>query len=61
MAIYKTGKCSDSKVKVSNSVYVCSTGGHTEMASGKRKTKKCPKCNETMNLVSNNETTESND
>ena len=55
MAIYKTGKCSSSKceVKVSPSVYVCSDCGHTEMATGKRKTKKCPKCGEIMNLVSN--------
>jgi rubrerythrin len=53
MAIYKTGKCSNPEVKVSASVYVCSDCGHTEITSGKRKTKKCPKCGKTMNLVSN--------
>lgn len=53
MAIYKRGKCSDSNVKVSSSVYVCSDCGHTEIANGKRKTKKCPKCGEIMSLVSN--------
>lgn len=50
MTMIKRGT-TKSRVIVSSSIYVCGCG-HTEMASSlKKKSKKCPKCGEIMNLM----------
>ena len=46
MTILKRGTCS-SEVKISNTVYVCNSCGHTDMDGGK-----CPKCGNVLTMVS---------
>jgi Zn finger protein HypA/HybF involved in hydrogenase expression len=50
MPIVKKGKC-DSSVVSSSTIYVCNDCGHTEMANSSE-SKKCPKCEVNMVLVS---------
>lgn len=52
MSIFKKGTCS-SKVTISSTVYVCNSCGYTEIAKSETEgSKKCPKCNSDMSMVS---------
>lgn len=51
MSILKRGTC-DSSVVSSSSLYVCNSCGHTEMAKSGAPSKKCPKCEDNMDVVS---------
>jgi rubrerythrin len=52
MTLLKKGTCS-SPVVVSSSVYACSSCGHTEIVKGDAvESKKCPKCDAEMKLIS---------
>ena len=52
MTLFKKGT-SDSSIVVSSSVYACSSCDHTEMVTGdKDSSKNCPKCGESMKLIS---------
>ncbi len=59
MTILKKGTCSAS-VTTSSKVYVCSSCGHTEMATGNSsETKECPKCHGQMMIISGGPSEES--
>ena len=53
MTLYKRGK-SDSRVEVSEYIYICDNCNHTEIAKNlSKKDKKCPKCKSNMTLLGN--------
>lgn len=52
MSIIKRGTV-DSSIVVSSSVYSCNNCGHTEIVKrASRRSKKCPKCQEDMQIMS---------
>jgi rubrerythrin len=51
MSIFKKGTC-ECPVTISSIVYVCNSCGHTEIAKSDVGSKKCPKCDSEMQMVS---------
>ncbi len=52
MTLFKSGT-QDSSIIVSSSVYACTSCDYTEIATGdKNESKKCPKCDAEMQIIS---------
>jgi len=58
MSFIKKGTC-DSSITVSSMVYVCSSCGHTEIASDGSSIKECPVCHTSMSLIASQSNAES--